>query len=187
MFVHLVDGTYELFRQHFAMPSHVTADGAEVAATRGVVGSMLMMLEEGATHVGIATDEQQQCARLGSLGTTGARSVGHVDTMTDGAGVGGTATIEIARAQIDPCGAALHRRHDLLADRAHLSRTGQRREHHVGSDDGGERIGGCAGAESDESVDLDRVEVGHRDVETGFEQVPRHRRAHVAEADERQL
>ena len=50
-----------------------------------------------------------------------------------------------------------------------------------------ERIGGCAGAESDESVDLDRVEVGHRDVEAGFEQVPRHRRAHVAEADERQL
>ena len=56
MKVHLVDGTYELFRYHFALPSHVTADGQEVAATRGVVGSMLGLLEDGATHVGIATD-----------------------------------------------------------------------------------------------------------------------------------
>ncbi|MGH9247317.1 MAG: 5'-3' exonuclease [Acidimicrobiales bacterium] len=56
MDVHLVDGTYELFRHFFAMPSHVTADGTEVAATRGVVGSVLAMLEEGATHVGVATD-----------------------------------------------------------------------------------------------------------------------------------
>jgi 5'-3' exonuclease len=53
--VHLVDGTYELFRYHFGVPSHVT-DGREVAATRGVLGSMLTMLEGGATHVGIATD-----------------------------------------------------------------------------------------------------------------------------------
>ena len=56
MLVHLVDGTYELFRYHFALPSHTTADGAEVAATRGVVGSLLGMLEDGATHVGVATD-----------------------------------------------------------------------------------------------------------------------------------
>lgn len=56
MQVHLVDGTYELFRYHFALPSHVTADGQEVGATRGVAGSMLQLLEEGATHVGIATD-----------------------------------------------------------------------------------------------------------------------------------
>jgi 5'-3' exonuclease len=54
--VHLVDGTYELFRYHFGVPSHVTDDGREVAATRGVLGSMLSMLEGGATHVGIATD-----------------------------------------------------------------------------------------------------------------------------------
>jgi len=54
--VHLVDGTYELFRHHFAVPSHLDPEGIEVAATRGVVGSMLMMLEEGATHVGVATD-----------------------------------------------------------------------------------------------------------------------------------
>jgi 5'-3' exonuclease len=54
--VHLVDGTYELFRYHFAVPSHVTAEGVEVAATRGVLGSMLGLLADGATHVGVATD-----------------------------------------------------------------------------------------------------------------------------------
>jgi 5'-3' exonuclease len=56
MQVHLIDGTYELFRYHFALPSHVTEAGQEVGATRGVAGSMLMLLEDGATHVGIATD-----------------------------------------------------------------------------------------------------------------------------------
>lgn len=54
--VHLVDGTYELFRHHFAVPSHLDDDGVEVAAVRGVVGSVLGMLEGGATHVGVATD-----------------------------------------------------------------------------------------------------------------------------------
>jgi 5'-3' exonuclease len=56
MRVHLVDGTYELFRHHFAVPPHQDPDGIEVAATRGVLGSVLTMLEEGATHVGVATD-----------------------------------------------------------------------------------------------------------------------------------
>jgi len=56
MLVHLVDGTYELFRYHFAVPSHVTHAGREVAATRGVLGTVLQLLEEGATHVGVATD-----------------------------------------------------------------------------------------------------------------------------------
>ncbi len=56
MQVHLVDGTYELFRHHFAVPSHVTGDGVEVAATRAVLGSLLGMLDGGATHVGVATD-----------------------------------------------------------------------------------------------------------------------------------
>ena len=46
MLVHLVDGTYELFRYHFALPSHLTSEGREVAATRGVVGTVLMMLEQ---------------------------------------------------------------------------------------------------------------------------------------------
>ena len=56
MEVHLVDGTYELFRHHFAVPSHLDPEGIEVAAARGVLGSVLMMLEQGATHVGVATD-----------------------------------------------------------------------------------------------------------------------------------
>jgi 5'-3' exonuclease len=56
MQVHLIDGTYELFRYHFALPSHVTAGGEEVAATRGAVGTVLQVLEQGATHVAVATD-----------------------------------------------------------------------------------------------------------------------------------
>ncbi|MEA3020450.1 MAG: hypothetical protein QOI47_1974 [Actinomycetota bacterium] len=56
MKVHLVDGTYELFRHFFAVPSKITAAGEEVGATRGVLGSVLQMLSGGATHVGIATD-----------------------------------------------------------------------------------------------------------------------------------
>ena len=63
MEVHLVDGTYELFRHHFAVPSHQTADGVEVAATRAVVGSILGMLEGGATHVGVATDQVAESFR----------------------------------------------------------------------------------------------------------------------------
>ncbi len=56
MKVHLVDGTYELFRHFFALPSHTRADGQEVAAVRGVLASLVGLLEEGATHVGVATD-----------------------------------------------------------------------------------------------------------------------------------
>jgi len=56
MKVHLVDGTYELFRHFFGAPPHRTAAGHEVAAVRGVVSSVLQLLGEGATHVGVATD-----------------------------------------------------------------------------------------------------------------------------------
>ena len=56
MHVHLIDGTYELFRQFFARPSHRNADGREVAATRAVVSGLLRLIAEGATHVGVATD-----------------------------------------------------------------------------------------------------------------------------------
>jgi 5'-3' exonuclease len=57
MRVHLVDGTYELFRQYLApRPGHLDPDGVEVGATRAVVSSMLTLLEEGATHVGVASD-----------------------------------------------------------------------------------------------------------------------------------
>jgi len=50
--VHLVDGTYELFRYHFSPGNR----DPEVGATRGVVGTCLQLLEGGATHVGVATD-----------------------------------------------------------------------------------------------------------------------------------
>src|ERR1700760_1914007 len=56
MKVHLVDGTYELFRHFYALPSARDADGFEVAAVRGVVASLLGMIEQGATHVAVATD-----------------------------------------------------------------------------------------------------------------------------------
>jgi 5'-3' exonuclease len=54
--IYLVDGTYELFRYYHAMPSARAADGMEVGAVRGVVGSVLGMINRGATHVGVATD-----------------------------------------------------------------------------------------------------------------------------------
>lgn len=56
MRVHLVDGTYELFRYHFALPKRQSASGQHIGAVRGAVGSMLNLLQDGATHVGIATD-----------------------------------------------------------------------------------------------------------------------------------
>lgn len=54
--VHLIDGTYELFRHYYALPKHVSAVGLEVAATRGVLESVLNLLRDGATHVAVATD-----------------------------------------------------------------------------------------------------------------------------------
>ncbi len=56
MHVHLIDGTYELFRFYYAVPEHFDPDGVDVGAVRGVVQSMLELLEGGATHVGVATD-----------------------------------------------------------------------------------------------------------------------------------
>ncbi len=56
MRVHLLDGTYELFRHYFAVPKHQTSAGAEVGALRGVLVSVLGMFEAGVTHLGVATD-----------------------------------------------------------------------------------------------------------------------------------
>jgi len=56
MRVHLVDGTYELFRHFYGVPSMLDASGAERAAVAGVVRSLVGMLEGGATHLGVATD-----------------------------------------------------------------------------------------------------------------------------------
>jgi 5'-3' exonuclease len=54
--VHLVDGTYELFRHYYALPSARDEDGREVAAVRGVLASVLSMIRDGATHIAVATD-----------------------------------------------------------------------------------------------------------------------------------
>src|SRR3954468_15159770 len=54
--VYLIDGTYELFRHYYALPSARDEDGREVAAVRGVLMSVLGMVNGGVTHVGVATD-----------------------------------------------------------------------------------------------------------------------------------
>src|SRR4029077_19980524 len=56
MDVHLVDGTYELFRHFFAVPASADINGQEIGAVRGVLNSVLSMIERGATHIGVATD-----------------------------------------------------------------------------------------------------------------------------------
>jgi 5'-3' exonuclease len=54
--IYLVDGTYELFRHYYALPSARDADGKEVAAVRGVLASVLGMVKGGTTHIAVATD-----------------------------------------------------------------------------------------------------------------------------------
>jgi len=56
MEVFLVDGTYELFRHYYAVPSARDRQGREVGAVRGVLASVLGMIKGGATHVAVATD-----------------------------------------------------------------------------------------------------------------------------------
>ena len=56
MEVHLIDGTYELFRHFYALPSAKDSEGREVAAVRGVLGSLLSMMQAGRTYIGVATD-----------------------------------------------------------------------------------------------------------------------------------
>jgi 5'-3' exonuclease len=56
MDVHLIDGTYELFRHFYAVPAAADVNGREIGAVRGVLRSVLSMIERGATHVGVATD-----------------------------------------------------------------------------------------------------------------------------------
>ena len=56
MNVFLLDGTYELFRHFYVVPPSQDADGQEISAVRGVLGSVLSMLENDVTHIGVATD-----------------------------------------------------------------------------------------------------------------------------------
>ena len=57
MKIHLIDGTYELFRAHFGAPPKKDMNGQEVGATLGLIRSLLMLLQtEGVTHVAVAFD-----------------------------------------------------------------------------------------------------------------------------------
>jgi 5'-3' exonuclease len=55
MIVHLIDGTYELFRHFFGIRRFKKSD-PPLGAVAGVLGTVVQMLEEGATHIGVATD-----------------------------------------------------------------------------------------------------------------------------------
>ena len=55
MIVHLVDGTYELYRQHFGSAARHSS-ASETAASVGVLSSTIALLESGATHIAVATD-----------------------------------------------------------------------------------------------------------------------------------
>jgi 5'-3' exonuclease len=63
--VYLIDGSYELFRHYYALPSARDQDGREVAAVRGVLASVLGMITAGATHVAVATDHVIESFRNG--------------------------------------------------------------------------------------------------------------------------
>jgi 5'-3' exonuclease len=63
--VYLVDGTYELFRHYYAVPSARDQDGHEVGAVKGVLASILGMVTGGATHIGVATDHVIESFRNG--------------------------------------------------------------------------------------------------------------------------
>ena len=65
MDIYLVDGTYELFRHYYALPSARDAEGREVAAVRGVLASVLGMIKGGATHIAVATDHVIESFRNG--------------------------------------------------------------------------------------------------------------------------
>jgi 5'-3' exonuclease len=63
--IYLVDGTYELFRHYYALPSARDSDGREVAAVRGVLASVLGMVKGGAAHIAVATDHVIESFRNG--------------------------------------------------------------------------------------------------------------------------
>src|SRR4051812_48524581 len=56
MIVHLVDGTYELFRHFYGLRRFTKGKDRPLGAVTGVLQTVVQMLESGATHVGVATD-----------------------------------------------------------------------------------------------------------------------------------
>ena len=65
MIVHLIDGTYELFRQFYGRRRFEKAGPAPFGAVAGVLNSILEMVEKGAMHVGVATDHVMRCGSAG--------------------------------------------------------------------------------------------------------------------------
>ena len=65
MDIYLIDGTYELFRHFYAVPPARDAEGREVAAVRGVLTSILGLINSGARYVGVATDHVIESFRNG--------------------------------------------------------------------------------------------------------------------------
>ena len=56
MIVHLIDGTYELFRHFYGLRRFTKGADRPYGAVTGVLNTVLQMIEEGATHLGVATD-----------------------------------------------------------------------------------------------------------------------------------
>src|ERR1041384_4979940 len=56
MIIHLIDGTYELFRHFYGLRRFNNGDDKPFGAVIGVLQTVLQMIEKGATHVGVATD-----------------------------------------------------------------------------------------------------------------------------------
>src|SRR3989475_12385502 len=65
MIVHLIDGTYELFRQFYGRRHFTQGKDEPLGAVVGVLHSVLEMIEKGATHVGVATDHVIESFRNG--------------------------------------------------------------------------------------------------------------------------
>jgi len=63
MIVHLLDGTYELFRHFYGLRRFNKGEDPPFGAVIGVLHAVLQMIEEGATHVGVATDHVIECFR----------------------------------------------------------------------------------------------------------------------------
>jgi 5'-3' exonuclease len=61
--VHLIDGAYELFRHFFAVPPAADGTGQEIGAVRGILTSVLSMIERGATHIVVSTDHVVESLR----------------------------------------------------------------------------------------------------------------------------
>jgi 5'-3' exonuclease len=63
--IYLIDGTYELFRHYYALPAARDRDGQDIAAVKGVLTSILGLINSGARYVGVATDHVIESFRNG--------------------------------------------------------------------------------------------------------------------------